>query len=48
MDLIYIGSRKIQDLLSKLGSWESWERIGVEEGEREWSGEKYTVQYKQF
>ena len=27
MDLMYIGSRKRQDLMSKLGAWEPWERI---------------------
>ena len=27
MDLIYIGSRKRQDLLCKLGVWGSWEKV---------------------
>ena len=29
VDLIYMGSRKRQDLLSKLGAWGSWERVKV-------------------
>lgn len=48
MDLIYIGSRKRQDLLGKLGVWGllggqkgKWER---KEGNRE----IYITQYKQF
>ena len=32
IDLTYMGSGKRQDLLSKLGVWESWERA---EGEGE-------------
>ena len=36
MDLIYVRSRKRQDLLSKLGSWGSWERVDTEG-----SGQKY-------
>ena len=31
MDLSYIESRKRQDLLSKLGAWEPWERVEGEE-----------------
>ena len=27
MDLIYMGSRKRQDLLGKLGAWGPWERV---------------------
>ena len=27
MDLIYMGSRKRKDLLSKLGAWGPWERV---------------------
>ena len=28
IDLIYMGSRKRQALLSKLGAWGPWERVG--------------------
>ena len=31
MDLNYMGCRKRQDLLSKLGAWEPWERREREE-----------------
>ena len=31
MDLIYMGSRKRQDVLSKLRAWGPWERVEVEE-----------------
>ena len=27
MDLIYMGSRKRKDLLSKLGAWGPWEKV---------------------
>ena len=27
IDVIYMGSRKRQDLLSKLGAWGPWERV---------------------
>ena len=30
MDLIYMGRRKRQDLLSKLGAWGLWERVDGE------------------
>ena len=40
MDLMYMGSRKRQDLLSKLGAWRPWERVEEEVREREGSGEK--------
>ena len=39
-DLIYIGSRKRQALLSKLGAWGSWKRTEREWGGREDSSEK--------
>ena len=35
MDLINMGSRKRQDLLSKLGTWRPWGRV---EGERRETG----------
>ena len=41
MVLIYMGSRKRQDLLSKLGPWGPWERVEREGRGREGSGEKY-------
>ena len=40
MDLIYMGSRKRQDILSKLGAWGPWERVEGEGREREGSREK--------
>ena len=46
MDLIYTGSRKRQDLLSKLGIWGPWERAEGERRRREGNGEKYIAQYK--
>ena len=39
IDLIYIGSRKRQDLLSKLGAWEFGERVEEERRDREGSRE---------
>ena len=46
MDLIYMGSRKRQDLLSKLGAWGLCEKVeGVGRG-KEGSGEKYVAQLK--
>ena len=39
MDLIYMGNRKRQDFLSKLGAWKSWERIKGEERGKERSRE---------
>ena len=44
MDLIYIESRKRQDLLNKLGAWGPWERVEGEGREREVSREKCIVQ----
>ena len=44
IDLIYMGSRKRQDLLNKLGVWGLWERVEEEEREKEGSGEKYITQ----
>ena len=41
MDLIYMGSRKRQDFLSKLGAWGQWERVEGEGREQEGSREKY-------
>ena len=35
MDLIYMGSRKKQNLLSKLGAWGPWERVEGGGGEAE-------------
>ena len=40
MDLIYMGSRKRQDLLRKLGAWGPWKRVEGEERGREGSREK--------
>ena len=39
MDVIYMGSRKRQDLLSKLGIWGRLKRIEGKDGGR--GGEKY-------
>ena len=44
LDLIYKGSRKRQDLLSKSGAWGPWERVEGERRGRERSGEKYIAQ----
>ena len=41
MDLIYMGTRKRQDLLSKLGAWGPWERV---EGERRRKGIRENVE----
>ena len=45
MDLIYNGSRKRQDLLSKLGAWGPCERIEGEGRGRKRSREKCTVEH---
>ena len=37
MDLIYMQSRKRQDLLSKLGAWRPWERVKREQRGRKGS-----------
>ena len=39
-DLIYMGSRKRQDLLSKLGAWEPWERVEWVRGKKGMGVEK--------
>ena len=44
MDLIYTGSRKRQDHLSKLGAWGPWERVEGEGKGREESIEKCRAQ----
>ena len=44
MDLIYIGSRKRLDILSKLGAWGPWERIESVEGEGRRRGAEEKVQ----
>ena len=44
MDLINMGSRKRQDLLSKLGAWGPWEKVEWEGKEREGSREKCIAQ----
>ena len=44
MDVIYMGSRKRQDLLSKFGAWGSWERAKREWEGREGSEEKCIAQ----
>ena len=43
MNLIYMVIRKRQDLPSKLGAWESWERVEGEGKEREGSDGKYIL-----
>ena len=45
MDLIYMETRKRQDLLSKLGAWRSWERVEGE-GKQEGEQRKYIAQQK--
>ena len=40
IDLSYMGSRKSQDLLSKLGAWGTWERVKGEGRDRDGSREK--------
>ena len=40
IDLIYMGSRKRQDLLSKLGAWGSWGRVEGRRGETGRGAEK--------
>ena len=44
IDLIYMGIRKRQDLLSKLGTWEHWKRVEGEGRGREVSREKCRAQ----
>ena len=45
LDLMYMGSRKRQDLLSKLGAWGPQKRIEREgRGTVEGGGEKYIAQ----
>ena len=39
-----MGSRKILDMLSKLGAWGPWERVEGKGKEREENGEKYIAQ----
>ena len=46
MDVIYMRSRKRQDLLSKLGIWGRLERIEGEDGGRKWRREIYIAQKK--
>ena len=46
MDLIYMGSRKRQDLLSKLESWGPWQREEGEGREKKGSREKCRAQQK--
>ena len=48
MVLMYMGSRKRQDLLNKLGAWGSWERVQGEERGREESREKCIAQLNQL
>ena len=43
IDLIYMGSRKRQDLLSKLGAWGPWERVEGEGNVRK--GEEWRKRY---
>ena len=40
IDLIYMGSRKRQDLLSKLGAWGPWGRVEVGRGKAERGADK--------
>ena len=44
MGLIYMESRKGQDLLSKLRAWRSQDRVKAKGGGRERSEEKYIAQ----
>ena len=44
MDLIYMGSRKRQDLLSRLGAWRPWERVEGEGRRGKGRGKKYIAQ----
>ena len=44
MDPLYMGSRKRQDLMSKLGVWGPRKRAERKRGEREGTGEKYITQ----
>ena len=46
IDLIYMGSRKRQDLLSKLGTWRPWERVEGKGRGRDGSREKCRAQQK--
>ena len=40
IDLIYMGNRKRQDFLSKLGAWVPWERVEGKRGEAGRGAEK--------
>ena len=44
IDLIYIGSRKRPDLLSKVGAWGPWEKVEGEGRGKEGSREKCRTQ----
>ena len=44
IDLIYMGSRKRQDLLSKVGAWGPWEKVEGEGRGKEGSREKCRAQ----
>ena len=46
IDLIYVGSRKRKDLLSKLRAWEPWEKVEEEGRGREGSREKCRAQQR--
>ena len=46
IDIIYMGSRKRQYFLNKLGAWGPWERVKGEGRGREGSGEKCKAQEK--
>lgn len=44
MGQAYMGSRKSQDILSKMGTWGPWERVEGEGRDREESREKIRTQ----
>ena len=44
MDLIYMGSRKRQDILSKFGAWRPWGRVEEEGKDREGNSGKCRAQ----
>ena len=46
MDVIYMGSRKRQDLLSRFGAWGTWERVKGEGRGRERRKEKMCISIK--
>ena len=46
IDLIYMGSRKRQGLLSKVGAWRPWEKVEEEGRGKERSREKCKTQKK--